>query len=314
MSPQQVCLAWMLAQSPVVIPIPGSEPAGERPRLGRRGRPATDRRAGSHPGRRGPRAVTRAPGSLTTALSRRTATAPGRSADRPGAVVRPPTPHPGGQTCWRESSSRGTRSDIRRSSGSIGPVQLQRPVDQVPDVGVRGEEAGQVLTQGRLDEHVPGLVGRAGGRGRRWPARCSRSTSWSTSSSTSSGVTTRPSASLVLWCSHCQIWVREISTVAASSIRLSMATAPCSLTHAVRYCSATEMLVRSPARVTVPGVRAGGDQVGGGDVHVRALLVELVRPVAEHRGERRRCRSAPGRDGPPRSRRSRRRPPAPCPP
>ena len=32
--------------------------------------------------------------------------------------------------------------------------QLQRLVDQVPDVGVRGEEAGQVLAQRRLDEDV----------------------------------------------------------------------------------------------------------------------------------------------------------------
>ena len=36
-----------------------------------------------------------------------------------------------------------------------------------------------------------------------------------------------------------------------------MATAPDSLTHAVRYRSATQMLVRTPARVTLPGVEPG---------------------------------------------------------
>ena len=45
---------------------------------------------------------------------------------------------------------------------------------------------------------------------------------------------TRPSAVRVRWCSHCQIWVREISTVAASSIMLSMATAPAPPTQAYR--------------------------------------------------------------------------------
>ena len=38
-SPQQVTLAWMLAKSPVVIPIPGSSRPGDHPRLGRRRRP-----------------------------------------------------------------------------------------------------------------------------------------------------------------------------------------------------------------------------------------------------------------------------------
>jgi hypothetical protein len=45
--------------------------------------------------------------------------------------------------------------------------------------------------------------------------------------STSSLVTTAPvsASSMPLWI-HCQIWEREISAVAASSMRLWMATAP----------------------------------------------------------------------------------------
>ena len=44
-SPQQVTLAWMLAMSPVVMPIPGSSRPGDDPRLGRRRRPASQPRA-----------------------------------------------------------------------------------------------------------------------------------------------------------------------------------------------------------------------------------------------------------------------------
>jgi hypothetical protein len=39
----------------------------------------------------------------------------------------------------------------------------------------------------------------------------------------------------VWWWHHCQIWAREISDVAASSIRLAMAAAPVPRSHDSRY-------------------------------------------------------------------------------
>ena len=58
------------------------------------------------------------------------------------------------------------------------------------------------------------------------------------------------------WRTHCQTCIREISTVAASSIRLSIATAPAPPTQAARYSRLTRMLVRTPSTVTAPRVRA----------------------------------------------------------
>ncbi len=76
------------------------------------------------------------------------------------------------------------------------------------------------------------------------------------SRSTRSLVMTGPSARLTSLCSHCQTWEREISAVAASSIRLKIATAPLPASQLARYCSPTLMLFRSPASVMPPGVLA----------------------------------------------------------
>src|SRR5213076_1818825 len=51
---------------------------------------------------------------------------------------------------------------------------------------------------------------------------------------------------------HCQSWDREISAVAASSMRLWIAAAPVPPSHASRYCRPTSMLVRTPSRVMRP--------------------------------------------------------------
>ena len=64
-------------------------------------------------------------------------------------------------------------------------------------------------------------------------------------------------------CSHCQIWDREISAVAASSIRLKIATAPVPASQLARYCSPTLMLLRSPASVISPGVLATASRSAG---------------------------------------------------
>ena len=63
-----------------------------------------------------------------------------------------------------------------------------------------------------------------------------------------------PSSSVTSLWIHCQVWDREISAVAASSIRLKMPTAPLPPSQLARYCSATLMLLRSPASVITPGV------------------------------------------------------------
>src|SRR5581483_4237639 len=53
---------------------------------------------------------------------------------------------------------------------------------------------------------------------------------------------------------HCQTCDREISAVAASSMRLSIAAAPTPCSQASRYRMPTETFVRSPCSVTSPGV------------------------------------------------------------
>ena len=72
------------------------------------------------------------------------------------------------------------------------------------------------------------------------------------SCSTRSLVTFGPSASSMSLCSHCQICDREISAVAASSIRLKMATAPFPASQLARYCRPTLMSLRRPASVICP--------------------------------------------------------------
>ena len=69
--------------------------------------------------------------------------------------------------------------------------------------------------------------------------------------------------------------------------------APSPPSQASRYCTPTLMLVRSPASVMVPF--GNGEQVGGGDVHVLALAVDLV--GLGHHARRRppwRSRTRPG--------------------
>ncbi len=56
------------------------------------------------------------------------------------------------------------------------------------------------------------------------------------------------------WRTHCQICEREISAVAASSIRLSIAAAPTPCSQESRYRTPTETFVRTPASVISPGV------------------------------------------------------------
>src|SRR5580692_11462653 len=76
--------------------------------------------------------------------------------------------------------------------------------------------------------------------------------------STSPTVTCWPSARITSLCSHCHTWDREISAVAASSIRLKIATAPVPASQLARYCRPTLMLLRSPASVTPGGITEAG--------------------------------------------------------
>ena len=62
----------------------------------------------------------------------------------------------------------------------------------------------------------------------------------------------RRSSSSALWRSHCQICARQISAVAASSIRLNKGTQPVPASQAVRYKIPTRILLRNPASVIVP--------------------------------------------------------------
>src|SRR5579859_2218142 len=55
---------------------------------------------------------------------------------------------------------------------------------------------------------------------------------------------------------HCQICDREISAVAASSIRLLIAAAPVPASHAAMYWMPTETFSRTPSSLTSPGVDA----------------------------------------------------------
>jgi len=63
-------------------------------------------------------------------------------------------------------------------------------------------------------------------------------------------------------CTHCQIWEREISAVAASSMRLKIATAPFPPSQLARYCSATLTLLRRPPSVIGPLVLATASRSG----------------------------------------------------
>ncbi len=67
-------------------------------------------------------------------------------------------------------------------------------------------------------------------------------------------MTVVPSVVRTPWRTQCQTCMREISTVAASSMRLSIATAPAPPTQAARYSRLIRTLVRSPSRLTPPPV------------------------------------------------------------
>ena len=76
----------------------------------------------------------------------------------------------------------------------------------------------------------------------------------STSRSTSCGVTVSPESSVTPLNVHCQTCEREISAVAASSMRLLIAAAPLPPSHASRYWMPMLMLSRRPCSVRSPGV------------------------------------------------------------
>src|SRR6266705_3442755 len=80
--------------------------------------------------------------------------------------------------------------------------------------------------------------------------------------STRALVTSGPSSRVMPLCTHCQICEREISAVAASSIRLKIATAPLPPSQLARYCSATLTLFRSPPSVIGPLVLATASRSG----------------------------------------------------
>ena len=120
-TPQQVTLAWMLAKSPVVIPIPGSSrPETVRASAARR-RPPAHRRAG---GPVGPAVTTlqEPPRPAAGSPAGAAAGAPGRpdGGDRPGRRVQ--LPEPG-------SCVRGQHDRQRGVPGS-GPVRRRRHLDR----------------------------------------------------------------------------------------------------------------------------------------------------------------------------------------
>ena len=82
--------------------------------------------------------------------------------------------------------------------------------------------------------------------------------------------TTVPSASCRSpWCTHCQTWARQISAVAASSIRSWIGTQP-GARRARRRCSAADVDVGAkPGSVIAARRAADAEQVGGRDVRRR---------------------------------------------
>ena len=84
------------------------------------------------------------------------------------------------------------------------------------------------------------------------------------------------------WRIHCQICEREISAVAASSIRLLIPAAPRPPSQNEMYWKPTLTSLRRPSSVISPGVEAASSRSAAPTDDVGALLVDLVRPVAEH--------------------------------
>ena len=164
------------------------------------------------------------------------------------------------------------------------PRPGSRRPGEVALVGVLGEELGPGLDQTGLLEDV------AGGRDPRLALLVAPGSDAADSSAirprTRSSVTGVPSSVTAACRSHCHSCMREISTVAASSIRLSMATAPAPPIQAVRYSRLTRTLVRTPSRLISPSVAPRSVSCRRRRRHVVALLVQLVHPLAEHLGER----------------------------
>ena len=115
------------------------------------------------------------------------------------------------------------------------------------------------------------------------------------------------------WWSHCQICERLISAVAASSIRLLIATAPDAVQPGRDVLDADGDVVAQALLRDLARRRGDVEEVAGAHVDVVALALDLVGPVAEDVVERlERDRDEIGvRD--PRAVEALRRPRAPCP-
>ena len=81
------------------------------------------------------------------------------------------------------------------------------------------------------------------------------------------------------------VWDRQISAVAASSMRLKIATAPLPRSQEAMYCSATLTLLRRPASVMSPGVDARRPATFRRRRRRFAPTVELVGALPQHGGE-----------------------------
>jgi len=142
-----------------------------------------------------------------------------------------------------------------------------------------GRRPGRLGTRRNRRPERPGRTGHKPGRS--GPRRTRAQTSpelcqfFATISSTSGRVTLAPELSTTPLCSHCHTWDRAISAVAASSIRLNIATAPDPASQDAstgdrrsRCCEALPRCARSPpisrraAPRPTPRRRHGGGQAG----------------------------------------------------
>src|SRR2546430_689636 len=89
-------------------------------------------------------------------------------------------------------------------------------------------------------------------------------------------VTGRPSCRCAPWRSHCHTCAREISAVAASSIRSLIGTQPMPPSHPARDCSATLRFVRRPSAVISPAGRAIGEHAFGAAAQLLDVAEDVV--------------------------------------
>ena len=115
---------------------------------------------------------------------------------------------------------------------------------------------------------------------------------------------------VVGWRIHCQTCAREISAVAASSIRLLIGTQPMPAQPRLEVLDA-DADVGAQARLGDRALGGTASRSAAVDLHVLALARRSGWAAAS-RGRRSPWRSAPGPDAPPRCRRGRRWPRAPC--